>query len=57
MATQPTIIQLAKRVKRPRSFIAKYETAERRLDVVEFLELTNAIGVDPHRLIRKLDKG
>jgi transcriptional regulator with XRE-family HTH domain len=45
---------LAKRLKRPQSFIAKYEGGERRIDVVEFLTIIRAIGTDPIRLLRAL---
>jgi transcriptional regulator with XRE-family HTH domain len=45
---------LAKRLKRPQSFVAKYEGGERRLDVVEFLAIARAIGTDPVRLLRQI---
>lgn len=45
---------LAKRLKRPQSFVAKYEGGERRLDVVEFLAIARAIGTDPIRLLRQI---
>ena len=45
---------LASRLKQPQSFVAKYEGGERRLDVIEFLTIANAIGADPLRLIRRL---
>lgn len=45
---------LASRLKRPQSFIAKYESGERRLDVVEFLTIAKGIGADPLRLIKRL---
>jgi transcriptional regulator with XRE-family HTH domain len=48
--------ELARRIGRPQSFIAKYERGERRLDVVEFLVITNAIGTDPRRLIADIIK-
>ena len=38
------------------SFIAKYEGGERRLDVVEFLAITRAIGADPIKLMKSLIK-
>ena len=47
---------VAKRLKRPQSFVAKYEGGERRLNVVEFLVITRAIGADPVRLLKKLIK-
>ena len=45
---------LASRLKRPQSFVAKYEGGERRLDVIEFLTIAKAIGADPLRLIKRL---
>ncbi len=48
--------EFAKRLKRPQSFVAKYEGGERRLDVVEFLKVARAIGTDPIHLLRELVK-
>ncbi len=45
---------LAKRLGRPQSYVAKYEGGERRLDVVEFLEIAEALGVRPERFIADL---
>lgn len=45
---------VAKRLKKPQSFVAKYEGGERRIDVVEFLTIAGAIGADPVRLLRAL---
>jgi len=44
--------ELARRVGRPQSYISKVENAERRLDVVEFLEICEAIGVDGGEVMR-----
>lgn len=46
--------QLAERVGRPQSYISKIENAERRLDVIEFVELCEAIGVEASQLLRKV---
>lgn len=43
-------VELARRLRCPQ----KYENAERQLDVLEFLEITKALAVDPTRLIGKL---
>jgi transcriptional regulator with XRE-family HTH domain len=43
---------LAKKLSRPQSFIAKYEGGERRIDVVEFIEIARALDADPARLFR-----
>src|SRR3979409_1352004 len=42
---------LALRLKKPQSFVAKYEGGERRLDVVEFVAISRALGADPLRLM------
>ena len=44
--------EVAKRLKRPQSFVAKYEGGERRIDVVEFVAIARAIGADPVRLLK-----
>jgi len=38
--------QVAKRPGRPQSFVSKYENADRRLDVIEFMEVASALGVE-----------
>lgn len=46
--------ELAARLDRPQSFVSKYERGERRLDVVEFLEIAHAVGLDPVEVIARL---
>jgi transcriptional regulator with XRE-family HTH domain len=46
--------ELSVRLKRPQSFVSKYERGERRLDVIEFGEVARAIGIDPISFLRKL---
>jgi transcriptional regulator with XRE-family HTH domain len=48
--------KLARRLKKPQSFVAKYERGERRLDVVEFVAITRAFGADPVQILRALLK-
>jgi transcriptional regulator with XRE-family HTH domain len=48
---------LALRLKKPQSFVAKYEGGERRLDVVEFITIARALGVDPLKLMTNLLNG
>ena len=42
---------LARRLKKPQSFVAKYEGGERRLDVVEFIRISRALDADPLKLL------
>lgn len=51
-----TQADLARRLKKPQSFVAKYEGGERRLDVVEFLAITGAMGADAVRILKALQK-
>jgi transcriptional regulator with XRE-family HTH domain len=48
---------LARRLKKPQSFVAKYEGGERRLDVVEFITIARALDVDPLKLMTILMSG
>jgi transcriptional regulator with XRE-family HTH domain len=45
---------IAEKLGRPQSYVSKCESGTRRLDVIEFLEVMNAIGSDPVEIIRKL---
>lgn len=49
-----TQAEVAKRISKPQSYVSKYESGERRLDVVEFVEVAEAIGIKPDELIREL---
>ncbi len=42
--------EVAARLGKPQSYVAKVERNERRIDVVEFISLAQALGVDPARL-------
>lgn len=46
-----TQAELAARLERPQSFVAKYELGERRVDVVEFVAVARALGLDPGELL------
>ena len=55
IAADLTQAQLAARLERPQSFVAKYEGGERRLDVIEFMEVAEAIGFDPAEFIGRFE--
>ena len=45
---------LAKKLGKPQTYVSKYERAERRLDIVEFLEVVEALKLDPCQFIKNL---
>lgn len=47
-------VQLAHRLKRPQSFVSKLERGERRLDVVELLEVAVALGCQAEDIVTQL---
>jgi transcriptional regulator with XRE-family HTH domain len=48
--------ELADLLGRPQSIVTNYENGERRLDVVEFLEIAEHLDADPHRILRRVAK-
>ena len=52
MLTQAAV---AKALHRHQPFIANIENGDRRLDLVEFLDLAKAVGFDPHEVISQIE--
>ena len=48
--------ELATKLGRPQSFVSKTENAERRLDVIEFIDVCRGLDADPHELLLRLEK-
>ena len=48
--------ELASRLSRDQTFVSKYESGERRLDILEIREVCQVIGIDFVAFIRRLDK-
>jgi predicted transcriptional regulator len=46
---------LADRLKRPQSFVAKIEGGERRMDVLEFLDFAYALEIDACEVIQAVE--
>lgn len=53
-AADMTQSELADALNQYQSFVARVESGQRRVDVIEFLDIANAIGFDPKKLIGKL---
>lgn len=50
-----TQTEIAVRLGKPQSFVSKYESGERRLDVVEFIEVCQVLSIKPHSILNKID--
>lgn len=48
--------QLAAKLKRPQSFVSKYESGERRLDLVEVREICKALGVPLSKFVARFEE-
>lgn len=46
--------ELSVQLSRPQSYVSKYERGERRLDLIEFLEVAEALQIEPAAFINKL---
>ncbi|HRQ39312.1 MAG TPA: helix-turn-helix transcriptional regulator [Chloroflexota bacterium] len=51
-----TQMQLAEKLNRPQSFVSKYENGDRRVDLIEFLDIAEALEIDPLEFIRDFQK-
>lgn len=51
-----TQAQLAERLDRPQSFVAKYENGERKIEVVEFVQIIGAIGIGGQEILEAVYK-
>ncbi len=49
-----TQTRLAECLGHPQSFVSKYENGERRLDLIEFLDIAAALEIDPLSFIQEL---
>jgi transcriptional regulator with XRE-family HTH domain len=56
LAAGLTQAQLCKRLKRNRLFVSQIETGTVMLDVLEFIEYAEALGLDPRKTFGKLLK-
>lgn len=54
MELQITQTELAKRLTRPQSYVAKVENLDRRIDIVELVDWLNALGVRSEDFLARL---
>ena len=50
-----TQMELARHLSQPQSFVSKYESGERRLDLVELRQVCIAVGIVLEEFIRKFE--
>ena len=48
-------MDLADRLGQPQSYVSKYESGERRLDLLELRQICNALGISLEIFIRRLE--
>lgn len=51
-----TQVEIATRLGKPQSYVSKYERGERRLDIVEFLDVSKALEADPLSALKEILK-
>jgi ribosome-binding protein aMBF1 (putative translation factor) len=49
-------IDLAERIGQPQSFVSKYESGERRLDILELRQVCVALGISLEDFVRQLEE-
>jgi predicted transcriptional regulator len=45
-------VTVASRLNKHQSFVSKYECGERRLSVIEFIDVVRALGAEPAAVLR-----
>lgn len=51
-----TQVSLAKKLSRPQSYVSKYESGERRLDLIELLEICGAMKISLADFVKRFEK-
>lgn len=55
-AAKLTQAELSAKLELPQSYVSKYERGERRLDLIEFLQVAQVLEIDPLAFIEELLK-
>ena len=50
-------VNLAKKLRQPQSFVSKYETGERRLDLLEIRQVCRAVGTSLRDFVDRFEGG
>ena len=53
---QLTQTDLARKLKQPQSFVSKYESGERRLDLIELRNICKALGIPLLSFVKRFDE-
>jgi transcriptional regulator with XRE-family HTH domain len=48
-------VDLAKRLRQPQSFVSKYESGERRLDLLELQQVCHALGTSLSHFVKRFE--
>jgi transcriptional regulator with XRE-family HTH domain len=51
-----TQAELAERIERDQTFVSKYESGQRRLDVLELREICQSVGTTLEEFVKRLEK-
>ncbi len=49
--------ELAEKLGRPQSYVSKYEGGDRNIDLIELIEITKSLDLEPAKAISDLVKG
>lgn len=52
-----TQYNLSEKLRRPQSFVSKYENGERRLDLIETILICDVLDINPHEVIDLIQEG
>ena len=51
-----TQVDVSQRLGKPQSYVSKYERGERRIDIIEFIDIANALGIKPVDAMKRLSR-
>lgn len=56
LETGLTQVELAARIEKDQAYVSRYESGQRRLDVLEVREICQAIGITLEEFVKRLEK-